>query len=347
MSSLEINKIVAAILTAGIVAGFSGFLADALVNPHELEEHVYVVAGAAGEEAADEAAPEAPDLGILMAAADAASGEKGAKKCTACHTFDQGGADKQGPNLWNIVNRGIGSDAEFSYSDAIKGMSDQQWTFENLDAFLQSPKGFAPGTKMSFAGVKKPGARAGLLAYLRSLSDSPAPMPEPAAPTEEAAEEAAEETAEEAVEGAVEGATEGAEGAAEEAAGEAVAAATPAAEGVGALLAAADVAAGEKGTRACKACHTFDQGGANKLGPNLWNVVDRPIAGVGGFKYSKALQGMSGQQWTYADLDAFLAKPKEYAPGTKMSFAGIKKPAARANLIAYLRSLSDSPAPLP
>ncbi|MEE8501694.1 MAG: cytochrome c family protein [Kiloniellales bacterium] len=326
MSSIEINKIVAAILTAGIVAGVSGFLADALVNPHELEEPVYVVAGAASDESMDETAPEAPDLGTLMAAADAASGEKGAKKCTSCHTFNQGGADKQGPNLWNIVNRGIGSDSDFSYSDALKGMSDQQWTFENLSAFLEKPKGFAPGTKMSFAGVKKPKARAGLLAYLRTLSDSPAPMPEPAA--------------EEAVEGA-------SEGAAEEAAGEAVAAATPAAQGVGSLLAAADAAAGEKGTRACKACHTFDQGGANKLGPNLWNIVNRPIAGDAEFKYSKALQGMSGQQWTYEDLDAFLTKPKDYAPGTKMSFPGVRKPEARANLIAYLRSLSDSPAPLP
>ncbi len=328
MSTLEINKIIAAVLTAGIVASLSGFLADALVNPHALEEHVYVVAGAASEEATDEAAPEAPDLGTLMAAADAASGEKGAKKCTSCHTFDQGGADKQGPNLWNIVNRGIGSDSDFGYSDALKGLSDQQWTFENLSAFLEKPKKFAPGTKMSFAGVKKPGARADLLAYLRSLSDSPAPMPEPAA------------AAEEAVEGA-------AEGAAEEAAGDAVAAVTPAAEGVGALLAAADAAAGETGAKKCKACHTFDQGGANKLGPNLWNVVNRPIAGVGEFKYSKALQGMSGQQWTYEDLDAFLTKPKDYAPGTKMSFPGVRKPEARANLIAYLRSLSDSPAPLP
>ena len=79
MSSIEINKIVAAILTAGIVAGVSGFLADALVNPHELEEPVYVVAGAASDEATDEAAPEAPDLGTLMAAADAASGEKGVR----------------------------------------------------------------------------------------------------------------------------------------------------------------------------------------------------------------------------------------------------------------------------
>jgi cytochrome c len=324
MSTLEINKIIAAVLTAGIVASLSGFLANALVNPHELDEPVYVVAGTVSEEATDEAGPEAPDLGTLMAAADAVAGEKGAKKCTACHTFDQGGANKLGPNLWNVVNRGIGSDADFSYSDALKELSDQQWTFENLGAFIQNPKGFAPGTKMSFAGVKKPEARADVLAYLRSLSDSPAPMPEPAAAVEEAVEDVAEE-----------------------AAGEAVAAATPAAEGIGALLAAADATAGEQGAKKCTACHTFDQGGANKLGPNLWNVVNRPIAGVGEFKYSKALQGMSGRQWTYEDLDAFLAKPKDYAPGTKMSFAGVKKPEARANVIAYLRSLSDSPAPLP
>ena len=113
------------------------------------------------------------------------------------------------------------------------------------------------------------------------------------------------------------------------------------------MLAAADVAAGKKSARKCSACHTFDEGGANKIGPNLWNIVNRPIASDGDFAYSKALKGKAGGTWTYEELDAFLAKPKAYAPGNKMTFPGFKKVGARADMIAYLRSLSGSPAALP
>ena len=97
----------------------------------------------------------------------------------------------------------------------------------------------------------------------------------------------------------------------------------------------------------CTACHTFDEGGANKVGPNLWNVVGRPIASAGSYKYSDGLQEKSGDSWSYENLDGYLHKPKDWAPGTKMSFAGLKKVKERADLIVYLRSLSDSPAPLP
>jgi len=120
-----------------------------------------------------------------------------------------------------------------------------------------------------------------------------------------------------------------------------------AASGVTALLAAADPAAGGKALRKCTACHSLDKGGKNKIGPNLWDLIDRPIASVAGYAYSSALTGKSGETWTYDNLDAFLAKPKDWAPGTKMSFAGIKKPEQRADLIAHLRGLSDAPAALP
>ena len=115
---------------------------------------------------------------------------------------------------------------------------------------------------------------------------------------------------------------------------------------LGALLAAADVGSGKKIAKKCSACHNFDKGGKNKVGPNLWDIVGRDMGQVAGFKYSDALAGMGGK-WDYATLDSFLAKPKAMVPGTKMSFAGIKKPAGRADLIAFLRSLSDSPPPLP
>ena len=113
-----------------------------------------------------------------------------------------------------------------------------------------------------------------------------------------------------------------------------------------AMLATADAGAGAKTFKKCKAYHSTAKGGKNKVGPNLWDVVGRTKAGVSGFKFSGALQGLGGA-WTYKDLDAFLTKPKAFAKGTKMSFAGLKKPKDRANLIFYLRSLSDSPKPLP
>ena len=112
------------------------------------------------------------------------------------------------------------------------------------------------------------------------------------------------------------------------------------------LLADADPAAGKKAFSKCKACHTVDEGGKNKVGPNLWDIVGNAKAGVDGFKYSGAFTDLGGE-WTYEDLDAFLAKPKEFVPGTKMTYAGMKKAGDRAAVIVYMRSLSDSPKPLP
>jgi len=117
-------------------------------------------------------------------------------------------------------------------------------------------------------------------------------------------------------------------------------------ESLGALLAAADVASGKKIARKCSACHSFDKGGKNKVGPNLWDIVGRDMAQAAGYNYSSALAGMGGV-WDYAALDRFLTKPKDMVPGTKMSFAGVKQPEGRADLIVFLRSMSDSPPPLP
>ena len=96
----------------------------------------------------------------------------------------------------------------------------------------------------------------------------------------------------------------------------------------------------------CKACHTFTQGGKNKIGPALWEIVGRTMGGGDGFKYSSGMMAMK-QKWGYEELNKFLLKPRTYVKGTKMAFVGIKKVKDRANLIAYLRSLSPSPKPLP
>lgn len=137
---------------------------------------------------------------------------------------------------------------------------------------------------------------------------------------------------------AVEEAATGAEATAGEAA-----AAVPVAQ----LLAAADPAKGQAGAKACLACHDFSQANTNKTGPGLWDVVERPVAGHPGFAYSEALQAKSGETWSYEALNSFLKSPKAYAPKTKMAFAGIGNDARRADVIAYLRTLSAAPKPLP
>lgn len=118
-------------------------------------------------------------------------------------------------------------------------------------------------------------------------------------------------------------------------------------EPIVARLAKADPARGEKAVGACKACHSFEKGGANKVGPHLYDVYGRNKGSVDGFGYSAAIKAKSGEKWEAEQLDGFLKNPKAYMPGTAMAFAGIGKPDTRADVIAYLDTLSDSPKPLP
>ena len=177
-SSLEGNKILGAILTAGIIASGAGFASRVLYSPHMLEEPVFRVAVEDTTAAETEAAEETPatPLPVLLAAANAEAGAAVAKKCASCHSFDQGGANKVGPNLWGVVDRPIGTHEGFAYSEAMAGHGGN-WTWDDLDHFIAAPKTFLPGTKMSFAGLSKETERADLLAYLRTLSDSPVELP--------------------------------------------------------------------------------------------------------------------------------------------------------------------------
>jgi cytochrome c len=184
MDTFTLNKIAGAVLGTLLIVVGSIIIARMIYEPRgSAVEHVADHAGAGQSEAAHEAVDEdagaevAQSLGVMIAAADAGAGAKAAKKCGVCHSFEEGGANKIGPNLWNIVGRPVASAAGFGYSDAMTEMGGS-WDSDRLEAFIADPKGTIPGTKMSFAGIRKPGQRADLLAYLRALSASPAPLPQ-------------------------------------------------------------------------------------------------------------------------------------------------------------------------
>ena len=113
-----------------------------------------------------------------------------------------------------------------------------------------------------------------------------------------------------------------------------------------ALMAMGDIASGKKIFKKCAACHSIDKGGANKIGPALYNVVGRTVGGVADYKYSKTLTSY-GKEWTFEELNGFLLKPASYIKGTKMSYAGLRKEKDRASVIKYLNQSSDSPKQLP
>ena len=115
---------------------------------------------------------------------------------------------------------------------------------------------------------------------------------------------------------------------------------------ISALLAMGDIAHGEKQFKKCKACHSIKQGGGNKIGPKLWNVMFRPVGSITDYKYSKALSSYS-KEWNWEEMNGFLIKPSKWIPNNKMGFAGLKSEKDRASVLLYLNQNSDDPQPLP
>ncbi len=174
---LFVNKIIGAVLTAGLIAMASGFIAQQAYGPRTLAAPAFAIGGNAPAAAKTvAAAPAAPQpIAAMLASADPGVGERLAKKCKACHSFKKGGAKKVGPSLWNIVGGARAAVAGFKYSKVLKGMGGK-WSVADLNAFLWKPKLFAKGTKMSFSGLAKTKDRANIVRFMAGMADSPIPL---------------------------------------------------------------------------------------------------------------------------------------------------------------------------
>jgi cytochrome c len=181
MNSFELNKILGAILGTCLILLALNIAAGAIFSPEKPAKPGYAIAvqehAPGGGEAAKE--PDVP-MEVMMASASVEKGQASARQCAACHTFEKGGPNRVGPNLYGVVGRPRASEAGFNYSAAMKAKGGT-WTFGELYAFLANPRGYIPGTNMTFAGLSRGQQRADVIDYLNTLSDKPLPLPKAAA----------------------------------------------------------------------------------------------------------------------------------------------------------------------
>lgn len=180
MNGFELNKIAASILLAGLVAMVVGNVTDILyspdLDPKQRGYYVEVVADQSGGQVVQEAKVEF-DIAALMKNANAGAGKDIFKKCASCHTYEKGGANRVGPNLYNVINAKKGHKGDYTYSSALLA-SEGEWNYKNLFEFLHKPRGYIKGTKMSFAGLNKSEDIANIIEFLRQeASDTPPALP--------------------------------------------------------------------------------------------------------------------------------------------------------------------------
>lgn len=184
MSELTFNKIAGAVLATALAIVGLEELSAIVYQTQPAKKPGYAVDVSAEEAAAGggPAAPELPpDWGAVLPTADIAAGKTATATCQTCHNFDKGGPNMTGPNLYGVVGRKPGTHPGFSYSPGMVAEGDKlgAWTFDELNTFISGPQAYVSGTKMTFVGLKKQDSRINVIAYLRTLSDSPVPIPPP------------------------------------------------------------------------------------------------------------------------------------------------------------------------
>ena len=175
MNSFEINKVIAAILVTILVVFGIGKISDVIFDKDKENIVAYKVEAPEGE-AVQTSSETSVDMAALLAMGDIAHGEKVYKKCKACHSIKQGGGNKIGPALWNVIFRPIGSITDYKYSKALSSYG-KEWTWEEMNGFLIKPSTWIKGNKMGFAGLKNEKDRASVILYLNQNSDNPKPLP--------------------------------------------------------------------------------------------------------------------------------------------------------------------------